>query len=334
MLFHFGTERLGTSPHWPPSEKSYWLDQPPHYECSKGQQRNPASAQPCPASCWRRRCSRLQTPLTGMLEGCLTPPNTLVHLCKSHQDQLAHYPTCGRPRRCWTWTWCQTAVPPPGAHRPWCTAASVAVLRSCHHQTCHTQPPSPLQSSPVPGMTHTACQKSIQTKLICFQKFLFSKPQPSGTLLSVSFSQGSKATAPTFASLGDVQLHFIIGTYKPSLTTCRRGKQTQLARQEAPILEREGQSKCTRISVKIEAEGNVETSYHLVRYPERQRVRLALGQNRSAWVLSSALCPASWDGSVNIQQTTILTYFSGLPSQLLRDSRRQKWVPSLPWGRA
>lgn len=80
MLFHFGTERLGTSPHWPPSEKSCWLDQPPRYECSKGQQRSPASAQPCPASCWRRRCRRLQTPLTGILEGCLTPPNILIYL--------------------------------------------------------------------------------------------------------------------------------------------------------------------------------------------------------------------------------------------------------------
>lgn len=72
------------------------------------------------------------------------------------------------------------------------------------------------------------------------------------------FSQGSKATVPTFTRLGNVRLHCITGTPKPSLTTCRRGQQPQLAREKAPLLEREEESKCTEINVKTEARGNVD----------------------------------------------------------------------------
>lgn len=149
--------------------------------------------------------------------------------------------------------------------------------------------------------THSLSEKH-RSKVNMSQKIiLLSKPQPSGTMLWVPFSQGSKATVPTFTRLGDVQLHFIIGTPKPSLTTCRRGQQAQLVREKASLLEREEEPKCTEINVKIEAKGNVKTwvTKDLVRDPERQMHGWALGQTRSAWVLSRALWPASWENSVS-----------------------------------
>lgn len=150
--------------------------------------------------------------------------------------------------------------------------------------------------------THSLLEKHMSKVSMSQKIILFPKPQPSGTLPWVLFSQGSKAIIPAFTAPWDVQLQFIIGIPQPSPTTLRRGQWAQPARERKSISARVG-SKVQAFQDQHENSGKGQCRG--LSYPdcerdlERQRDRQVLEQNSSAWVLRSALHSAPWEDEVS-----------------------------------
>lgn len=146
------------------------------------------------------------------------------------------------------------------------------------------------------------------------------------------FSQGSKTTVPTFTALWDVQLHFITGTPKLSLTMIRRGQWAQPAKERKSTSATVG-SKVQESQDKRENWGKGQCgglSYQgLARDLERQRDTWALEQNRSAWVLYSALHLAPWEDKLSVSsrpQYSLISLACHLSYSMTPEGRGECWV--------
>lgn len=236
------------SQHWPPSGKSCWLDQTYHDEYSKGQQRNPASVQPCRASCWRRRCRKATDSMTGILEYGLTPPSTLTDA----PMQVPPGPACSL-----SYLWETKKVLDMNIVSDCCTSSrSTSAMVHCSRRGSSSflspsnmpyTASTPSAKLPIASVDTHSLLENHTGKADLPRRIVWSpKPRPSGTLSRALFSQGIKATDPTSTTPTtstapwDVQLLLITDTPKPSLNMLRRGQGTQFARESQSTSARVG----------------------------------------------------------------------------------------------